>query len=296
MTAAPLRPADCFCSWAAVNYALPIVVFGLLMAAFYASMGAKPSRDGGAALLLLLLAAVPLVSGGIALLAECDRRLQPRVVAGVIGEKLSSTGEDGSRTIGGRRGWRAGGRLPTVLTSNGFWIDDELARLMLTGSTNAWVVQYTYPCSGARGRCWQREFVSHALWSELRAGERVNVLTSSSDRTRGRVQNNPPLGTALVKLAIGATLVGVAAVTSGRWPRRRVRHFSVPAVVTSVERVGEDADVWRVGFMYFSGDGAAHEGADEVYVSGVRPGDSCSVIYPENDAERGILRRAEHQA
>jgi hypothetical protein len=137
--------------------------------------------------------------------------------------------------------------------------------------------------------------VSHAVWSELRPGERVNVLTSSSDATRGRVQNNSPVSTALVKLAMGVTLVVVAALTSGRWPRRRVRHLSVPAVVTSVKRVAEDANVWRVGFMYFSGDGAAHEGADEVYVSGVRPGDSCSVIYPENDAERGILRRAEHQ-
>ncbi len=180
-----------------------------------------------------------------------------------------------------------------MLTSEGFWIDDELARLMLTGSTNAWVVQYTYPCSGARGKCWQREFVSHALWSELRSGERVNVLTSSSDATRGRVQGNPPVSTALVKLAIGVTLAVVAALTSGRWPRRRVRHVSVPAVVTSVERVAEDTNVWRVGFMYFSGDGAAHESADEVYVSGVRPGDSCSVIYPENQAECGILRRAE---
>ncbi len=86
-----------------MNYVLPIVIFGLLIAAFYVSLGEKSGSRGGAALMLLLLAAVPLGSGGIALLAECDRRLQPRVVTGLIGEKLSSTGESGTRTIGGGR-------------------------------------------------------------------------------------------------------------------------------------------------------------------------------------------------
>jgi hypothetical protein len=47
----------------------------------------------------------------------------------------------------------------------------------------------------------------------------------------------------------------------------------------------------RVGFAYFSTDGTAREGADEVYVVGVRPGDSCSAVYPENQPELGILSR-----
>ena len=272
-----------------MNYALPLLIWGLPLAALYIFIGRKRTKGEGAALMLLLLAAVPLASGGLALVRESDRWQQPRVVTGVIQEKLSSTGENGTRTIGGGRRWRAGRRLPTVLTSNGFGIDDELARLILTGSTNAWVVEYTYPCRSARGACWQREFVSHGRWSELRTGERVNVLTLSSNGTRGRLENNPLLGTALVKLAIGVTLVAIAALISGRWPRRRERDVIVPGVVTSVERVAADGDVWRVGFAYFSGDGTAREGADEIYVSGVRPGDSCTVTYPENRPELGIL-------
>ena len=272
-----------------MKYVLPLAIFGLPLAVLYVFIGRKRTNRDGAACLLLLLAALPLASGGLALFAEGDRWLQPRVVTGVIGEKLSSTGENGTRTIGGGRRWRAGRRLPAVLTSHGFRIDDELARLVLTGSTNAWVVEYTYRCSGASGRCWQREFVSHALWSGLRAGEPVNVLTSSSTGTRGRLQNNPPSSIALVKLAIGVTLVVVAASISGRWPRRGERYVTVPAVVTSVERVADDGNVWRVGFAYFSGDGAARESVDEVYVPGVRSGDSCSVVYPQSRPEIGIL-------
>ena len=90
-----------------MNYALPFVIFGLPIAALYVFIGRKRTNRRGRGLVLLLLAAVPLASGGLALFAEGDRWLQPRVVTGVIGEKLSSTGENGTRTIGGGRRWRA---------------------------------------------------------------------------------------------------------------------------------------------------------------------------------------------
>ena len=273
-----------------MDHALPIVIYLLPIGALYFFIGRNRSRGEGAAFLLLLAAAAPVIAGGTALFSEFERRQDPRVVRGVIVEKLSSTGENGSRTIGGGRRWRAGRRLPTVLTGKGFSLHDELARLMLTGSTNAWVVDYSYPC-GARPACWERDFVSYALWSDLRAGQAVNVLTSANARS-GRLENNTPWGTALATLAIGGTLLGVAAVAAGYRPRRRQRLVTVPAVVTSIERVAANGHAWRVGFAYFSADGTAREGADEVYVSGVRPGDSCSVVYPENQPELGILRRA----
>jgi hypothetical protein len=272
-----------------VDYALPIVVYLLPIGALYFFIGRKRTQGEGAAFLLLLAAAAPVTAGGVALFREFDLQQHPRVVSGVIVEKLSSTGENGTRTIGGGRRWRAGHRLPTVLTSKGFELYDELARLMLTGSMDAWVVDYRHAC-GAH-TCWKRDFVSHALWSDLRAGQAVNVLTSTNPSS-GRLENNSRWGTALAKLAMGCTLLMVAAVVSGRWQLRRQRFVTVPAVVTSIERSGP-GQAWRVGFAYFSADGTARESVDEVYVSGVRPGDNCSVVYPENQPELGILRLAE---
>jgi hypothetical protein len=279
-----------------VHYVLPILVFILLIGAGYALIGRRTTRREGAAVLLALVAALPLWDGGLVLAREYGRRDEGRVVAGVVVGKLSSTGEDGSRTIGTRRRWRASRGMPTVVTSNGFQFHDVLARLAMTGSTDAWFVEYRYPCSSSRP-CWQREEVSHALWSDLRIGQTVNVHTAKGHDGSGRLDGNPPSNTAITKLGIGGTLALLAGFISGRMIRRR-KYVTASAVVTSVEAIGGGGDDghWRVGFAYLAPDGTACESADEVYVSGVHPGDQCTAVYPPDRPELGTLRLSERSS
>jgi hypothetical protein len=276
-----------------VNYLLPILVFILLIGAYYVMIGRKRNPGEGAAFLLAIVAALPLLDGGLLLVREHGRWQQGRVASGVVVGKLSSTGADGSRTIGGRRRWRASRRMPAVVTSKGFGIHDVLARLILTGSPDAWMVEYRYPCDSSGG-CRQREVVSHALWSGLQIGQTVNVRTAKGQDDTGRLDENPQWNVALAKLAIGGTLGLLAALVSGRLARRRPKFVTAPAVVTSVEPVTAGGKVhWRVGFAYLTAAGTPCESADEVYVSGLQPGDSCTAIYPPDHPDLGTLRVTE---
>jgi hypothetical protein len=273
-----------------VIHLLPILVFVLLIGAAYVLAGRNVSSREGAAFVLAIAALFPLWDGGLMLLAEYGRWQHGRVVAGVVVGKLSSTGAEGSRTIGGRLRWRASRRFPTVLTAHGFSLHDVLARMIVTGSTDAWMVEYRYPCDSARG-CWQREEVSHALWSGLQVGQAVNVRTAKGQNYSGRLDANPPLHAALARLAIGGTLGLFAGFVSGRLTRRGSTFVLTPAIVTSVERGRGGGDThWRVGFSYVTADGTAYESADEVYISGVQPGDTCTAVYPPDHPDLGTLR------
>lgn len=281
-----------------MNYLLPILVFYVLMGAFYLLIGRKTSLGEGVGLVLAVAAAFPLLSGGLLLYREYGRSEEGRVSAGVVTGKLSSTGENGSRTIGGGQFSRARGRrrLPTVMTSNGFGFDDVLARVMRSGSPDAWFVEYRYPCDTFTG-CWQREAVSHDMWSDLEVGQMVNVRTAKDQNDRGRLDANPQWGTALAKVAIGGTLGLLAGLVSGRLAPRRRRLVTVPAVVTSVEPMTAGRKVhWRVKYAYLTPDGAAFENADEVYVSGLRPGDNCLAVYPPDQPDAGTLRLTDRAA
>jgi hypothetical protein len=273
-----------------VNYLLPFVPFAVMMGVLYAFISRKRTAAEGAAFVLAIVAAFPLLDGGLLLAREYGRAYQGRVAPGVIVEKLSTTGEAGSRTIGRSRRWRRSRRFPTVVTSDGFLFHDVLARAILTGSTDAWVVDYRYPCDSA-GACHQREFVSRAFWSELQVGRTVNVRSAKDQADRGRLDENPMWSTALAKLGIGGTLGVVAGLVSGRLTRRRRTYITVPAVVTAVHPVQAGGKVhWRVEFAYFAADGRACEGADEVYVPGVKAGDSCTAVYPSEQPDLGTLR------
>jgi hypothetical protein len=276
-----------------VNYLLSILGFVVMIGAFYVLAGRRRTRGEGPAVLLAVVAAFPLLDGGLVLFREYGRSQQGRVVAGVVVGKLSSTGENGSRTIGRRWSRRASQRAPTVVTSEGFQFHDVLARMMMTGSADAWMIEYRYHCYSTR-QCWQRESVSHALWSDLYIGQTVNVRIATGQDRSGRLDDNPMWRTALAKLAIGGTLGVLAALVSGQLPRRRRRFVTVPAVVTSVETgTGTETLHWRVRFAYVSADGTSHESADEIYVSGVQPGDDCTAVYPLDDPDLGTLRLTE---
>ena len=276
-----------------MNYLLPILPFSLLIGAYYVFISRARTRGEGVAFVLAIVAAFPLLDGGFLLAMEYGRWQQGRVAAGVVIGKLSSTGADGSRTIGGSRHWRASRRLPTVVTANGFRFHDVLARMMVTGSPDAWILDYRYPCDSAGG-CLRREGVSHALWSELRIGQSVNVRTAKGMNDSGRLDDNPQWSTALAKLAMGGMLGVLAGVVSGRLTLRRRKFITAPAVVTSVVPIPAGGKVhWRVAFAYFSADGTACESVDEVYVSGVQPGDTCTAVYPLEQPDLGTLRLTE---
>jgi hypothetical protein len=101
----------------------------------------------------------------------------------------------------------------------------------------------------------------------------------------------PFLITALVELAIGSLLGLFAGWLSGWLRRATPKYVTVPGVLTSVQPIPAGGKVhWRVGFAYFSADGIARESVDEVYVAGLQPGGSCTVVYPPEEPELGTLR------
>lgn len=269
---------------------LPVLTFAVVIGGFYVFVTRRTAPKDGVAFLLAIAAGIPLMDGCLLLNRELSRRQDGRVVAGVVVEKLSSTGAASSRTIGGSRRWRRSRAMPTIVTSNGFEFHDVLARLILTGSPDAWVIAYRYPCSTS-GECRQREFVSHDLWSGLQAGQMVNVRTDG-DQNQGRLDENPALSTAIAKVGIGATLGVVAGFVSGRLTlRRRRRYVTAPAVVTAVDPVTLGGEVrWRVRFAYFCADGTACESIDEVSVKRLKPGDDCIAVFPPEHPDLGTLR------
>jgi len=124
---------------------------------------ARPSRrysSGAVATLALAgVGAFALIDGFSLAVVEESRARYGQVVTGVVEERLSTTGELGTRTIGGRRQY---GRGPTVRTT-GFDVYQTMTRAVVTGSFDAWVIDYRYPCSVPGGMCRERDFVPHDL-------------------------------------------------------------------------------------------------------------------------------------
>lgn len=85
-----------------MNYLTPTFALIVLMGAFYILIGKQRTSREGAALLLAIVAAFLIVRGGWLLFREYGRWQQRRIVPGVVTGRLSSTGEDGTRTIGDR--------------------------------------------------------------------------------------------------------------------------------------------------------------------------------------------------
>jgi hypothetical protein len=277
------------CPRPAVFLLLPVLVFVVVIGVFYVLISRPSTPGNGVALLLALLAAMSLIDGCLLLGREYSLSQDGRVARGIIVKKLSSTGASGSQPIGLSWGWRRG-RSPALVTSTGFQFHDELARLMLTGSADAWVVVYRYPCDAARN-CWEREFVRRELWSDLQVGQTVTVRTARG-QAQGRLDQNPTWSTAIAKIAIGTTMALVAGLMSGRLAlRRRRRYITAPAIVTAVDPVMHRGEVrWCVRFAYVDTDGTACESADEIGVSGLKPGDDCIAVYPPEHPDLGGLR------
>ena len=218
-----------------------------------------------------------LIDGFSLAVIEESRARYGQVVSGVVEERLSTTGELGTRTIGGGRRY---GRGPTVRTS-GFDVYQTLARAVATGSFNAWVIDYRYPCGVVGGMCRERDFVPHELWLRLEAGHTVNVRQSKDETRTARLDENPQRGLAIVKAALACLLLTLAGVFSGRLKIfQRRKYVQADAIVTSVEPVKYGDEVrWKVRFAYFDVTGNAQDSVDEVNDPTWKSGDECYAVY-----------------
>jgi hypothetical protein len=238
-------------------------------------------RAGSLAGLTFLCAAtgaLALCDGFYTAVREESRARYGHVTSGVVIERFSPAGENGTRAIGGRRRWGNSGR--STVKTTGFDLYQQTARLLLTGSTDGWVIDYRFPCSVGRGTCYGRDFVDRELWAKVRAGDTINVRQSAGETTTARLDENPQTPLALVKTAMACVLFALACAFAGRFRLVKPKYTKVPAVVTSVEPVkyGEDTR-WKVRFAYFDGSGTARESIDEVNDPSWRVEDECVAVY-----------------
>ena len=204
-----------------MDYVPALVTFVLAIGALYHFVGRRRTPGEGPSIVLAVAAAFPLLHGGALIWKELDRLQYGRVETGVIVGKLSSTGEAHTRTLGGHRFSRPAGRrrqVPDINTADGFRLDDVVARVMLTGSRNAYFVEYRHPCESATG-CYEREEVRYPMWTQLTVGQTVDVRTIDGRPERARLDINSPISIALAKLA----LAGVLALAARAMRPRRLR-------------------------------------------------------------------------
>jgi hypothetical protein len=266
-----------------------IAIFALLVGAYYLLIGRRRTARETAALMAGTIAVLPMLDGGVLLIEEIARQQRGRSTSGIVVGKLAGPwmGEPG---VDSARGRTSPGRGADAASRYSLEPYGGIVRLLETGSPDAWIVEYRYSC-GRAARCWQREAVSHTLWSALRVGETVAVRAIIGRETSGRLEANPSWRPALARLAIGGTLFALATWASGALTRRRETLIAVPAVVTSVQPVdAAGAMHWRVGFAYLCAGGITHERVDEVYVAGLEPGQECTAVYPRGRPHLGTLR------
>jgi hypothetical protein len=268
-----------------LHYLISVLTGLLFLGAVYVLLDKNRTTREYVAFIIAVIAVLPLLAGATTLIQESARLQYGSIVSGVVTGKLSSTGEGGTRTIGRRR---KSGRPPTINTINGFRIHEVLARWIVTGSPDAWVVEYQYPCGGKS--CWQREFVDHALWTQIATGQAINVRVAKGQPDSGRLGENPQMVLGAVTFGIGAGIGLVAYLVPGGRTRRR-KYATAPAVIMSVEALGSgERTRWKVGYAYFAPNGTAYQCTDEVYVPGLKPGDDCEAVYPVDAPDAGTLR------
>ncbi len=238
--------------------------------------------------LVLLLVGVGLfaVADGFSLaVLEEDRANYGRVSTGIVVERLSSTGEDGTRTIGGRR-------RGVAVRTRGFDLYSTAVRFMASGSADAFVIDYRYSCGAAAATCYGRDFVSRELWSRAHAGTPVNVRQSPGEKSTSRLDENPQWRVALTRAAFGCLLLIAAALLSDRVRLRSVaRYVKAPAVVTAVAAIQYgDETRWRVTFRYFDANAEPQESVDEANDPTWRVGEGCLAIYRPQAPDAATLQ------
>lgn len=167
-----------------------------------------------------------------------------------------------------------------------------LWQTLLTRSLDVWIVEYSYPCSGATGRCSGQDLVARDLWERLEVGQSVKVRQSIDETGTARLDENPQRGLALIKTALACVLLGAAGLMSGHLTLfRRHKYIEVDAIVTSVDRVQYGDEMrWKVHFAYFDNQGNAQDSVDEVNDPSWKVGDDCRAVYLPKVPDAATLR------
>ena len=276
----------------------PLIVrlVAMVIVAYQLSSGGRITGRGIVAFGLAAGGVMAFVGGFMLGVTEGSRARDGRVSSGIVVEKFSSSGAQGTRRIG-RRGGRDQQQTRPVVTANGFAFYESLARLIVTGSPKAWAVDYRFPCAGGR-TCFDRDFVTEEQWLPVRAGSTVNVRQAHWETTTSRIDGSPRWATALADLGIGSVLLTAAGLVSGRLVLfRRRRWLTAPAVVTAVEplKYGDETH-WRIRFAYFDRNGQAQESADQVTQGSWKTGDSCIAVYRPGQPDLATLQPAPAQS
>ena len=267
-----------------LKLAIPVVVLYKL------SVGTPFSVRGITAYVLLIGGALALFAGFDLAVLEDSRIRYGHVYPGRVVEKLSTTGAEGTRHIG-TYGGRNQIETQPVVTINGFHFYDTLGRLVVTGSPFAWVVDYRFACDAPRP-CSGRDFVPQEVWNRLAPDAAINVRQADGETGTSRLDQNPQWPLAIADMGIGAGLLFIGGLISGRITLfRRHEWLIVPAVVTAVEPVTyQDAVRTRVRFAYFDRNGEPQESADEVATGGWKPGDECEAAFRTDQPGLATLR------
>jgi hypothetical protein len=279
-----------------VHFLITLLTFVLI--AYHVRIRRLPTwRQVGA--YVLAVNAVAAFSAGFYVAVQEDARSRSgRIVQGVVTERISSTGELGTRRIGLAHVLRGGpgyDALRSINTIEGSEFYQVIARQILTRSAQMWVVDYSYDC-GRLHPCFWRDFVTHEKWLQLGAGMPVDVRYVPDGIGGARLDNNPQWATAIVEMTLGALLMLVAASVFGMLPSliRRTKRLETMAVVSAVERVQcGGAPRWRVRFSYLDDLGHPREATDEFAIDEWKVGDTGIATYEV--AEPGVagLRREE---
>ena len=126
----------------------------------------------------------------------------------------------------------------------------------------------------------------------LRAGQPVNIRQAEGESMTARLDEYSQWNLAAANIALGAALLFVAGLVSGRIGAFRARRWvTAPAVVVAVEPVRDGEDPrWRIRFAYFDREGVAQESADEVGSRAWKVGDSCIAVFQPTRPELATLR------
>jgi hypothetical protein len=270
----------------------PLIVHlvAVVVIAYQLSLRGRITVRGIVAFALAAGGVMAFLDGFMIGVAEDGRTRYGRVSSGAVVEKFSSSGAQGTRRIGSMGGSDQQ-HTPSIVTGQGFAFYDRLARLIATGSAEAWAVDYRFPCGGGR-TCFDRDLVTKEEWLRLRAGSTVNVRQADWETTTSRIDGHPRWATAFAGLGIGGLLLAAAGLVSGRLVLfRRRRWLTAPAVVLAVEplRYG-DVTQWRIRFAYFDRDGQAQESADQVTRGSWKTGDSCIAVYRPGQSNLATLQ------
>ena len=266
----------------------------MVFIAYKVSARERITVRGIAAFALAGAGAMAAIDGFMLGVHEEGRIRYGRATPGIVVEMFSSAGADGSRRIGPRGGTNQRVTRP-VVTANGFQFYDVLARFIVSGSTNAWVVDYRFPCRAGTGTCFGRDFVGEEQWRRLSPGDPVNVRQADWETATSRLDDNPQWAIAFADLGIAAVLLTLAAIVMN-WIVlvRRRQWLTAPAVVTAVEPLTYgDETRWRIRFAYFDRDGLPQESVDQVTVGTWKSGDDCVAIYNAQQPDIATLQPAD---